>query len=125
MNRNQISPDPVKNLSAGVMFTVDGNGNITPTEQQGQQKVLPKGTIVTQAAASGTSFSGRVCARQNNACRCSTLVDGVPGNGHMAIGAGYTVKQSVPLKSTFKLQAVTASGPVANASNGEIIIGTT
>ena len=122
MNQNQLSPDLLKSWSGGVMFTVDATGNITPTSgttvHHGQM-------IVTQAAAGGTTFSGHVCARQNNACRCSTLVDGVPSSSHMAIGTGYTVKQSVALGSTFKLQAVTGSGPVAGATNGDIVIGTT
>ena len=123
MTRNQLLPNVVKNWSGGVMFTVDGSGNITPTAQQ---TVYREQTIVTQAATGGTTtFSGHVCAQQNDVCQCSTLVDGLSGGNHMAIGTGYTVKSSVPLDSTFELYAVTDSGPVAGATNGDIVIGTT
>jgi hypothetical protein len=123
MTRNQLLSKYAKNLSGGVMFTVDGSGNITPTAQQ---TVYREQTIVTQADTTcNTTFSGHVCARQNNVCQCSTLVDGVSSGNHMAIGTGYAVKSSVAENATFEIYAVTDSGPVANASNGDIVIGTT
>jgi hypothetical protein len=123
MTRNQLLPKYVKNWSGGVIFTVDGSGNITPTAQT---TVYRGQTIVTQAATGGnTTFSGHVCAQQNDVCQCSTLVDGVSSGSHMAIGTGYTVKSSVPFSSEFEIYAVTDSGPVPNASNGDILIGTT
>jgi hypothetical protein len=126
MTRNQLLPDHVKDWPGDVMFSVDGGGNITPTAQHGRQTIHPGKTLVTQAATGGaTTFSGHVCAQQNKECRCSTLVDGVSSGSHMAIGTGYTVKSSVPLDSTFALYAVTDSGPIPSASNGDILIGTT
>jgi hypothetical protein len=123
MTRNQLLPKYVKNLSGGVMFIVDGRGYITPTAQQ---TVYREQTIVTQADTScTTTFSGHVCARQNDVCQCSTLVDSVSSGNHMVIGTGYTIKSSVALNSTFEIYAVTDSGPVAGASNGDIVIGTT
>lgn len=121
MTRNQLLPQYVKNWSGGVMFTVDGSGNITPTTQT---TVYRGQTIVTQAATGGTTtFSGHVCAQQNDVCQCSTLVDGLSSGSHMAIGTGYTVKSSVPLDSEFELYAVTESGPIASATNGDIQVG--
>ena len=123
MTRNQLLPKYVKNWSDGVIFTVDGSGNIDPTTQT---TVYRGQTVVTQAATGGNQpFSGHVCARQNNACQCSSLVDGLSGGSHMAIGTGYTVKSTVPFSSEFELYAVTDSGPVPNARTGDIIIGTT
>jgi hypothetical protein len=125
MTRDQVLPNNGKNGSDGVMFSVDGGGNVRPTARHGRQTLPPGKTLVTQATDGTTTFSGHVCAQQNKECRCSTLVDGVSSGSHMAVGTGYTVKSSVPLKSTFALYAVTDSGPVPNASNGDIVIGTT
>lgn len=124
MTRNQLLPKFVKNWSGGVIFTVDGSGNITPTAQQ---TIYRGQTIVTQAATGGTTtFSGHVCAQQNDVCQCTTLVDGLSSGNHMAIGTGYTVKSNVSFNSTFEVYAVTGSGDkVLNASNGEILIGST
>ena len=121
MTRNQLLPKYVKNLSDdGVLFTVDGSGNITPTTRQ---TVCQGYTILTQAdPACTTQFSGHVCARQNNVCQCSALVAGVSSGNHMAIGTEYTVN-SVPLNSQYELYAVTGSGPVAGATNGDIYVG--
>ncbi|HEX8111387.1 MAG TPA: hypothetical protein VF516_26840 [Kofleriaceae bacterium] len=119
MTRNQLLPNYVKNWSGGVMFTVDGSGNITPTAQQN----INRGeTILTQPdPACNTTFSGHVCARQNDVCQCSTLV-GVSSGSHMAIGTGYTISSSVTVGSNFEIYAVTDSGPVASATNGNIHI---
>ena len=121
MTRNQLLPNYVKNWSGGVMFTVDGYGNITPTAQQ----TVNRGeTILTQADTGGnTTFSGQVCARQNNVCQCSTLVAGVSSGSHMSIGTGYTVNSSVTVGSVYQLQSMTDSEPVAGATNGEIHVG--
>jgi hypothetical protein len=122
MTRNQLLPKYLKNWSGGVIFTVDSSGNIDPTTQT---TVYRGQTVVTQAAPGGNQpFSGHVCARQNNACQCSSLVDGLSGS-HMEIGTGYTVKSTVPFNSEFEIYAVTDSGPVANARTGEIVIGST
>ena len=125
MTRDQLLPNNGKNGSDGVMFSVDGGGNITPAARHGRQTLPPGRTLVTQAANGTTTFSGHVCAQQNHACQCSTLVDGVSSGGHMAIGTEYTVKSSVPLDSAFALYAITDSGPVPNASNGDVVIGST
>src|ERR1044071_5122612 len=116
MTRNQLLPKFVKNWSGGVIFTVDGSGNITPTAPQ---TVYRGQTIVTQAATGGnTTFSGHVCAQQNDVCQCTTLVDGLSSGSHMSIGTGYTVKSNVPFDSEFEIYAVTGSGDkVLNASN--------
>jgi hypothetical protein len=125
MTGNELSTNNGKNGSDGVKFSVDGGGNITPAAQQGRQTIHRGKPIVTEAAAGGTTFSGHVCAQQNKVCQCSTLVDGLSGGSHMAIGMGYTVKSSVPPDSTFALYAATDSGPVPNARTGEIVIGST
>lgn len=125
MTGNELLPNNGKNGSGGVMFSVDGGGNITPTAQHGRQTIHPGKPILTKAVTDGTTFSGHVCAQQNDMCQCSTLVDGVSSGSHMAIGTGYTVKQRVPLDGTLALYAITDSGPVPNASNGEILIGST
>lgn len=127
MTQNQLSSNHGKNGSDGVMFSVDGGGNIQPKARAGRQTVPPGERLVTEAVTSGTTtFNGHVCARgKDKECQCSTLVDGVSSGGHMAIGTGYTIKSSVPLNSTFALYAVTDSGTIPNASNGDIVIGTT
>lgn len=122
MTRNQLLPKYVKNLSDdGVLFTVDGSGNITPTAQQ---SVCRGYTILTKPdPACNTTFSGHVCARQGSTCQCSTLVGGVSSGNHMVIGTEYTINTSVPLDSQYELYAVTDSGPVAGATNGDIYVG--
>jgi hypothetical protein len=121
MTRNQLLPMHAKDLSDGVLFTVDGSGNITPTVQQ---NVCRGYTILTQADPAGTTqFNGHVCARQNNTCQCSTLVAGVSSGNHMTIGTEYTINMSVAINSQYELYAVTDSGPVANATNGDIYVG--
>jgi hypothetical protein len=120
MTRNQLLPNVVRNWS-GLMFSVDSGGNITPTAQQN----ISRGqTILTQAATGGnTTFSGHVCAQQNEVCQCSTLVDNVSSGNHMALGTGYTVKSTAPLQE-FELYAITDSGPVPGATNGDIRVNT-
>jgi len=121
MTRNQLSPDVLKKFSDNVMFTVDGNGNITPTATQ---YVRGGATIVTQQDPSSlTVFSGQVCARQAGVCKCSTLV-GVSSGSHMAITTGYTISSGLPADSEFEIYAVTSSGgTIANTTNGTIHIG--
>jgi hypothetical protein len=121
MTRNQLLPKHLKHLSDdAVLFTVDGIGNITPTTQQ---TVCQGYTILTQHDPTCvTVFNGQVCARQNNACQCSTLVAGVSSGNHMAIGTEYTIN-NVPLNSQYELYSVTSSGPVANVTNGDIYVG--
>ena len=106
------------------MFSVDCDGNITPTAQQ---TVSSGGTIVTQAVTTGNkTFTGHACARQNDVCQCSALVENVSSGYHMTLGTGYRVKTSVTVGSTFEIYAVTASGgTVLNASNGDVVIGST
>jgi hypothetical protein len=112
----------VKNLSGGVILTVDGGGNITPTTEQ----TVNRGeTILTQQAPGGNStFTGHICARQDDVCKCSTLVNNVSSGNHMEVGGDdYTVKSSVAIDSEFEIYAITSSGPVANATNGIIRVG--
>jgi len=126
MSRNQLLPNQLRNYASSVNFSVDGDGNITPTEAQGAQDVAIQGTIVTTAVTTGNkTFSGQACARHNDVCQCSTVVENVTSGNHMVLGTGYRVRSTVTVGSTFEIYAVTSSGPVANASNGEIIIGTT
>lgn len=121
MTRNQLSQDVVKNLSGGLLFTVDGSGNIAPTTQQ---TVARGGTILTQPLSASTApFTGHVCAQQNDVCKCGTLVSGLASGAHMAIGTAYTVSASVAVGSDFELYAATDSGPVPNATNGDIHVG--
>jgi hypothetical protein len=122
MTRNQQLKTSAKDLSDGVMFTVDGSGNITPTTQQ---TVCAGYTILTQACqACTTQFSGKVCAQQSNVCQCSALVAGLSSGQHMAIGTQYTVNTGVPLNSQFELYAVTGSGTVVpSVTNGDIYVG--
>jgi len=117
MTRNQLLPEYAKNLTGGVIFTVDGDGDIKPTAQQ----LVNRGeTIVTQRDTTcNTQFSGQVCARQNDVCRCSTLV-GVPSGSHMEIGTDYRVSSSVTVGSDFEIYAVVDSEPVPGATNGDI-----
>jgi hypothetical protein len=117
MTRNQLLPKYAKNLSGGVMFTVDGGGNIKPTAQQ----LVNRGeTILTQRDTTcNTTFTGQVCARQNDVCQCSTLV-GVSSGSHMVIGTDYTISSSVTVGSEFEIYAVTDSDPVPGATNGDI-----
>jgi hypothetical protein len=125
MSRNQLLPNYLKNWSGGVIFTVDGIGNITPTTQQ----TVNRGeTILIKAdPAPTTPFTGQVCARQNDVCQCSTLVENVSAGSHMAIGGnggnGYQVKSSVTVGSDFELYAITSGGTVAQGTNGDIHIG--
>jgi hypothetical protein len=121
MTRNQLTQDVVKNLSGGLLFTVDSSGNIAPITQQ---TVARGGTILTQPLPGSTApFSGHVCARQSDVCKCSTLVTGLASGAHMAIGTAYTVSMSVAVGSDFELYAATDSGPVANAGTGDVHIG--
>jgi len=121
MTRNQHLPRNVKDLSDAVLFTVDNRGYITPTARQ---SVCRGYTILTQADSSCTTvFSGHVCARQNNVCQCSALAAGVSSGNHMEIGTEYTINMSVAINSQYELYAVTGSGPVANATNGDIYVG--
>jgi len=121
MSRNQLLPNYVKSLTGGVIFTVDGSGNIKPIAQQ----TVNRGeTILTQPdPACTTTFSGKVCARQSDVCQCSTLVNGVSSGDHMSIGTGYTVNSSVTVGSDFELYAITTGGTVAQGTNGNIHIG--
>jgi uncharacterized Zn-binding protein involved in type VI secretion len=125
MTQDQLLPNNGKNGSGGATFSVDGDGNITPTTRHGRQTIHRGNPIVTQAATGNTTFSGHVCAQHKDVCQCSTLVDGLSGGSHMAIGTGYTVKSDVPFNSEFELYAVTDSGPVPNARTGDVVIGTT
>lgn len=117
MTRNQLLPKYAKNLTGGVMFTVHGNGDITPITQQ---NVSREETILTQHDSTCTTpFTGQVCARQDDVCQCSALV-GVSSGDHMAIGTPYTVRSSAPLDNDFELYAVVDSEPVPGATNGDI-----
>jgi hypothetical protein len=120
MTQNQPLPKFVKKLSDdGVLFTVDGSGNITPTAQQ---SVCRGYTILTKPdPASNQTFSGQVCARQSNTCQCYTLVG--LSSGHMVIGTEYTISMSVSVPSEYELYAMNSSGPIANATNGDIYVG--
>ncbi len=120
MTRNQLLPNYVKKGSGGVMFTVDGTGNITPTTEQLVNR--GEGILTQHDSMSNTTFSGQVCARQGSTCQCSALV-GVSSGSHMAIDTGYTVSSSVAVDSEFEIYAVTDSGPVAGTTNGTIRIG--
>jgi hypothetical protein len=122
MTRNQLLPNYLKNWSGGVIFTVDGNGNITPTAQQ----TVNRGeTILIKAdPASNTPFTGQACARQNDVCQCSTLVDDVSAGNHMSIGGnGHKVRASVTVGSDFELYAITSGGATVQGSNGDIHVG--
>lgn len=119
MSRNQPLPSYATDLSGGVIFTVDGKGNIVPTDQQ----TVYRGVTILIQAAPMTTFSGQVCARQNDVCQCSALVEGVSSGNHMVLGTDYTVNSSVTIGSDFELYAVPDSGPVAGATNGEIHVG--
>jgi hypothetical protein len=119
MTQNQLVSKHVKNLSDGVLFTVDGGGNIAPTAQQ---SVCRGDTILTKPdPASSQTFSGQVCARQSNVCQCSALVG--LSSGHMAISTEYTIGMSVPLNSEYELYAVNGSGPIPGTTNGDIYVG--
>ena len=120
MTRNQLLPDILKKFSDSVMFTVDGSGKISPTDEQ---SVNRGGAILTQHDPTClTQFSGLVCAQQNNVCQCSALV-GVSSGSHMTIGQPYTINMSVSVGSDYELYSVDSSGAVANTTNGHIHIG--
>ena len=117
MTRNQLLP---KNANlTGVMFTVENKGDISPSTKQ---YVYHSTTIVLHKDESLDASIIGVCARQGTTCKCTTLVGGVSSGNHMAIGTEYTVN-NVPLNSQYELYAVTGSGPVANATNGDIYVG--
>lgn len=118
MTRNQLLPKYAKNLSGGVIFTVDSKGNVSPDTQQ----TVNRGDTISLQVATGETFSGYVCAQQNDVCQCSTLLDGVSSGNHMAIGS-YMINMSVAVDSEFEVYAVPDSGPVAGATNGDIYIG--
>jgi hypothetical protein len=120
MTRNQLTQD-VEKYSGGVIFTVDSKGNITPVTQQ---TVARGESILTHASTTSTTqFSGGVCARQNEVCQCSILISGVASGTHMAVGTAYAISATAPLGGDYELYAVTSTGPVANATNGEIHVG--
>lgn len=124
MNRNQQlqkGAKVAKDESDGVLFTVDGYGNITPTTQQ---TVCAGYTILTEAdPASTKKFYGKVCAQQSNVCRCSTLVGGVSSGDHMALGTEYTVNSGL-LNNQYELYAVNGSGAVIpSVTNGDVYVG--
>ena len=123
MTRNQQSPKLPSNLSGSVMFSVDPGGNITPTAAQGTQSIQRGDTLVTQAVTvNNSTFSGHICARQSDVCKCSTLVDNVSSGNHMVVGTGYSIKQSVA-DGEFEIYAVSGEGPIPGATNGDIQVG--
>jgi hypothetical protein len=109
-----------KKYSSGVILTVDGSGNVQPKDDK--KEVNRGGTIVIAASSETTRFIGRVCARQGDQCKCTTVV-GVSSDTHMEIGTAYAVSLTVSVASEFEICAVTDSEPVPNTTNGKIRVG--
>lgn len=121
MTRNQLLPNYVSNLSGGVIFTVAGNGSITPTAQQ----IVKHGDTISiqKDQTCSTEFIGYVCARQSGVCQCANLVTDLNGGPHMEPDASYVISSSAVVASGYTLYGLPDSGPVQNASEGDIHIG--
>lgn len=123
MTRNQQLPKYAANLSGGVMFTVKGQGDISPATEQ----LVKRGdTIVIDKDPSLDPSVTHVCARQEqqkDVCQCSALV-GVASGAHMAIGGAYTytIQTSVAVNSDYELYSLTDGEPTPGATNGDIHI---
>lgn len=121
MTRNQLTKNFTATL-AGPIFTVDENGNITPT---GQQRVVRGGSLFIQST---TTYTGYVCAWQQSACQCAAVIADLYGEPHMTANNTYKISATAPVDSDYTLYATasdTGSGPTANATNGDIHIGST
>lgn len=124
MTRNQLLSGYAANLSGGVIFTVDGSGNISPPATQTVTAARGDTISIQMDPALETSVT-HVCARQNDVCQCSNLVAGVSSGDHMAINHenGYVVNASVAVDSDYELYAMTDEGPVTSATNGDLHVG--
>src|SRR3954465_11759756 len=107
MTRNQLLP---KNANlAGIMFTVENKGDISPSTEQ---DVYHSTTIVLHRDASLDASITHVCARQGGTCQCSTLVGGVSSGDHMALDiqdTHYVINSGAPV-GDYELYAMTAEG---------------
>jgi hypothetical protein len=104
------------------MFTVENNGYISPDTQQ---TMNAGDSIVLHKDPSLIASVTHVCARQSDTCHCSTLVTGVLSGDHMALGTvdtHYQINANAPA-GDYELYAMTAEGPVENATNGTVRIG--
>lgn len=122
MIRNQLFAKYPSNLSGGVMFLVEDNSITAET-----QTTANRGdTIVLHKDPSLMASVTHVCAQLNDACQCSTLVEGVSSGNHMALGGTYTeykIATTAAVDADYELYPVTDEGPVESATNGDVHIG--
>ncbi|HEY6176997.1 MAG TPA: hypothetical protein VIX73_21220 [Kofleriaceae bacterium] len=123
MTRNQFAKDITK-FSTNPIFTVDGNGNVTPTDLQ----LAARGgsVMIKNASSSLTHWTGYVCM-WDSGCHCQSTVDNLNGLPHMKVNenTAYNIKSNAPL-GDYEVYAVSDSGvPIANATNGTVRIGAT
>ena len=123
MTRNQLLPNYPSNLSGGMMFTVEGNGDISPDTQT----IVNRGDwIVLHKDPSLVASVTHVCAQQNDVCKCSTFATGVSSGAHMVIcgdDTEYQINTSAAVGTDYELYAATDEGPVENAKTGDVHIG--
>jgi len=127
MTRNQLAKDIVSKFSADSTFTVDSNGNVTPANQQ---SVDPNGTVVIQAASSGSApYSGYICAWRASACRCADIIANLGGEQHMRVtvpATTYSIKSNATTGLVYTVYGTpteNGSGPSQFESTGELRVG--
>lgn len=125
MTQNQLTPGHIKPHTSSPIFTVDSSGNIAPTATQNMSR---GDTLLIHADPGSTSpYSGYVCAWRNNQCQCAVLISNLGGEPHMEISSSaYSIRSDAPTDSYFTLYATPSEnggGPTANATNGEIHVG--
>jgi hypothetical protein len=122
MTRNQQSPKLRSNLSSGVIFTVAGDGSITPTATQ----TVKHGDSISiqKDQTSSSEFTGYVCAKQGGVCQCANLVTDLDGELHMEPGQ-YEISSNAVVDSHYTVYGEPDSGASPDATNGDIFIGST
>jgi hypothetical protein len=128
MTRNQLKESDVKKFDANPIFTVSGSGSVLP---EAAQSVAQGGSLLIQSAdpAATTQYTGYICVYQSLTCKCSTVISNLEtGEHHMKVRSSpYDVKSTAPV-GDYTVGATTSDTlvvPISNASNGDILIGTT
>ena len=123
MTRNQLLPNYPSNLSEGVVFSIEDNGDISPDTQT---IVNQDDWIVLHKDPSLVASVTHVCAQQNDECKCSTFAVGVSSGAHLVLvgtDTPYKISTSAVVNTDYELYAATENGPIANATTGDIRIG--
>lgn len=123
MTRNQFAKDITK-FSTNPIFTVDGSGNVTPTDVQ--QAARNGSVLIHNSSSSATHWTGYVCM-WDSGCHCQSIINNLNNLPHMKVSenTAYDIKSNAPL-GDYEVYAVSDSGvPIANATNGTVHIGNT